>query len=79
MGADSEPARTVPVSLCASRDLFVRCEKNVNFAISDLGFPEELGHDLGRFGHLLSLYFARVSLVLPVDSMGKSRFDSVPA
>ena len=42
MGADSELARTVPVSLCASRDLFVRCEKNVNFAISDLGFPEEL-------------------------------------
>ena len=75
--ADSEPARTVPVSLCASRDLFVRCEKNVNFAISDLGFPEELGHDLGRFGHLLSLYFARVSLFLRIDSMGRSRFFSI--
>ena len=73
MGADSELARTVPVSLCASRDLFVCCEKNANFVISDLGFPEELGHDLGRFGHLLSIYFARVSLFLSVDQMAKSR------
>ena len=42
-------------------------QKNANFVISDLGFPEELGHDLGRFGHLLSIYFARVSLFLSVD------------
>ena len=79
MGADSELARTVPVSLCASRDLFVCCEKNANFVISDLGFPEELGHDLGRFGHLLSIYFARVSLFLSVDLMGRSRFFSISA
>ena len=67
MGAESESGRTIPVSLYASRALFVCLKKNVNFTISYIGFPEELGHNLGRFGHLLSLYFARVSLVLPVD------------
>ena len=80
MGAKSESGRAIPAvyDWTPLGPFLIRLlQKNANFTISDLGFPDELGHDLGRFGHLLSLYFARVSLVLRIDPMGRSRFFSI--
>ena len=48
-------------------------KKNVNFAISDLGFPEELGHTLGWFGVVLPIYGLGSSLVFYMEKIAKSR------